>query len=75
MRSSVLAASPLSLSEIKYERSDDAGRRGRASLRCSRGCELVASSAHPCSRTGVLGSDCSSSHHSVTQAAFEPYEL
>ena len=31
----------LSLSEIKYERSDDAGRRGRASLRCSRGCELV----------------------------------
>jgi hypothetical protein len=57
--------STLSLSEIKYERSDDAGRRGRASLRCSRGCELVASSAHPCSRTGVFGSDCSSSHNSA----------
>ena len=27
----------LSLSEIKYERSDDAGRRGRASFRCCRG--------------------------------------
>jgi len=26
-----------SLSEIKYERSDDAGRRGRALLRCSEG--------------------------------------
>jgi hypothetical protein len=50
---------------IKYERSDDAGRRGRASLRCCRGCELVASSAHPCSRTGVFGSDCSSSHNSA----------
>src|SRR6476659_5341797 len=55
----------LSLSEIKYERSDDAGRRGRASLRCSLGCELVASSAHPCPRTGVFGSDCSSSHNSA----------
>jgi hypothetical protein len=55
----------LSLSEIKYERSDDAGRQGRASLRCCRGGELVASSAHPCSRTGVFGSDCSSSHNSV----------
>jgi transcriptional regulator with XRE-family HTH domain len=55
----------LSLSEIKYERSDDAGRRGEASLRCCRGCEPVASSAHPCSRTGVFGSDCSSSHNSA----------
>jgi hypothetical protein len=55
----------LSLSEIKYERSDDAGRQGRASLRCCRGCELVASSAHPCSRTGGFGSDCSSSHNSA----------
>ena len=50
--------------KIKHERSD-AGRRGRASLRCSRGRELVASSAHPCSRTGVFGSDCSSSHNSA----------
>jgi glucose dehydrogenase len=55
----------VSLSEIKYERSDDAGRRGRASLRCSRGYELVASSAHLCSRTGVFGSDCNSSHSSA----------
>ena len=54
-----------SLSEIKYECSDDAGRRGRALLRCSLGRELVASSAHPCSRTGVFGSDCSSSHNSA----------
>ena len=55
----------LSLSEIKYERSDDAGRQGRASLRCSRRCELVASLAHPCSRKSVFGSDCSSSHNSA----------
>jgi hypothetical protein len=60
---------PLSLSEIKYERSDDAGRRGRPSLRCSRGCELVASSAHPCSRGGAFGSDCSSSHNSAADGA------
>jgi hypothetical protein len=51
--------------KIKYERSDDAGRQGRASLRCCRGCELVASSAHPCSTTGGFGSDCSSSHNSA----------
>jgi hypothetical protein len=30
----------------------------------SEGCELVASSAHPCSRTGVFGSDCSSPRNS-----------
>jgi hypothetical protein len=55
----------LSLSEIKCGHSDDAGRRGRASLRSSRGCELVVSSAHPCSTTGGFGSDCSSSHNSA----------
>jgi hypothetical protein len=39
--------------KIKYERSDDAGRRGRASLRCCRGCELVASSYPDTAHKGV----------------------
>jgi serine/threonine protein kinase len=58
-----LSQEPLCLSEVKSVHSDGVGRRELASLRCTRRLGRVAALVHPCSMTGVFGSDCSRSRN------------